>query len=216
MVLHDPIETGEHRRESAHSIAIENAYWNESRRLCHAVIESADDSRDVRAMTVAVVGAVVVGNRIEARDNPAAEIGVTRDAGVDNIDSHAGPGFSAYIAAVQWERALIDAVESPGGRRGGDRGILFDVLYARVASERLRIGITDLDCETFEAARICMVDTPVYRAREGGGVGARVEHHNVSTGNALGIAMHITVAAESSRRHQRDTQKQECTSSHSG
>ena len=113
MVLDDPIESGEYRGERARAIAIENAYRNEPHRFRDAVVRSADEAGDMRAVTITVIGAVGVFDCIEARDQPAAEIAVMRDAGVDDVDSHADSRFIAHIAAVQWERALIDSVESP-------------------------------------------------------------------------------------------------------
>src|SRR2546426_3348195 len=131
MILQDPIETGDHCRDAAQSVAIKNLYRNESRRFRGAVIGSADDARHMRSMTVTVGGAAVVREGIEARNNPAAEIIMPgENAGVDNIDSHAGARSAAHVSPVQWERALIDSIQSPWCRRDGNGRILFDELHA--------------------------------------------------------------------------------------
>src|SRR5213593_2677050 len=130
MILQDPIETGEHRGDRSGSIAVKNAYRNESRRCRHPVIGSADDARDMGSMTITVGRAAVVRKRTEARANPAAEIGVQGDAGIHDIDSHAGASSVAHITAVEWERALIDSIQSPWRGGDGDSGILFDKLHA--------------------------------------------------------------------------------------
>ena len=100
-------------------------------------------------MTIAVSGAAVVRDGIEARDKPAAEIGVLGNAGVHDIDRHTEARFGTDVTAVERERALIDAIEPPRCRCDGNRCVLFDKLHACVTSERLRIDVTDLDCQAF-------------------------------------------------------------------
>src|SRR5881394_253118 len=105
MILKDPIETGEQCRDRSCTVAIENAYRDELHRSRYTVSVPADDAGDMGAMTIAVGRASIVVDRVEALGHPATEIGVMRDAGVDDINSHAGSRHAADIAAVQRERA---------------------------------------------------------------------------------------------------------------
>src|SRR5712692_12028044 len=120
MILQDPIEAGQQRRGGPCSSAIKNTNRNESHRFRDAEVGSADDARHMRSMTVAVDGASGVLHGIEARSEPAPEIDVRRDAGIDNIDVHTGSRSAAHITAVQWERPLIDSIQSPWRRRDGN------------------------------------------------------------------------------------------------
>ncbi len=130
------------------------------------------------------------------------------DAGIDDIDSHAGARSAAHISPVEWESALIDSIQSPRRLRGVNSGILFDELHTRVARERLCVGITDLDRETLETAPICMVDSPAVETAHcvcnSRSICARVENQNISPRNVSCAAMNTPVATENRRSYQND------------
>ena len=84
----------------------------------------------------------------------------------------------------------------------------------------MSVGSTDLNREAFEAALVCVVDSPTleiaHRVRNRRSIGTGVEDHNILTRNASRTAMNTPVATESGRSHQGEARNQQCASSHNG
>jgi hypothetical protein len=86
------------------------------------VVAGGGDAGDDRAVAVAVALGVV--DDVGAGGGAALELGVGDvDAGVQDVDRHAGAVGVGPVGAVEREQALVDAVQAPalGGTRR-DRG----------------------------------------------------------------------------------------------
>src|SRR5205085_2742472 len=145
MIADRPVNAGHHIADGSSIFAIENAYGNQRDLFRDSMHGSADDSSDVRAVTVAVGGGQG-RTEIETVPRAAAEVRVRGvDAAVENVRGHAAAGLRVDVALIERQIALIDAIESPSWRRilrcqcdrlshrsAAAHRILFDILDARL------------------------------------------------------------------------------------
>ena len=140
-----PVDAGDHARRGARAGAAEHPYRVQRDRFRHTVGGPADGPGHVRAVAVAVVGALAVAHGREAVADPARELRVGRpEAGVDDVGVDARAGLLVDVGSVQRQVALVDAVEAPGGPGlrgdGLHHAVLLDERDAVVVGELLGLG----------------------------------------------------------------------------
>ncbi len=83
--------------------------------LRDAVSRRANYSRNVCAVTVAVVGAISIRDFGHCTGGPTTELVVSNpDSGVDDIDIYTGPSFAVGVGIVQRQKPSIDPVYTRG------------------------------------------------------------------------------------------------------
>ncbi len=166
-----------------------------------------DRAGDVGAVTVAVLGGVVVVDRVVAVGGAAAEVAVgDADAGVDDVRRHTLPGrVRVGVGAVQREVPLVDPVQAPGGRGGlgaGDaEGAVLDHRGdGRVGGEALGLGLGRTDLVAVQGLGVGPLDVGAVLLRQGtalGGTGTglvRLEGHDVAAGDGVRGALVLDAA----------------------
>src|SRR4051794_30937643 len=114
-----PVHALDHPGDGAGAVAVQHPHRDQLDLLGHAVGGTADGAGDVRAVAVAVLGAVAVVDDVVARLHPASEVLVGGpDAGVDDVGGDALAGLGPAVVVVQRQRVLVDAVQTPAGRVG--------------------------------------------------------------------------------------------------
>ena len=139
------IDAGDHAGVAAVAITIQHAHSPQGHVLRHTVGGAAHGAGNVRAVAVAVDAVAAEG--VVAEDRPAAELRVTvQDARVDDIRRDARTSLIVGVRAVERQRSLVNAVESPGSAvlRAACPHLLIglDVGHQRIAQDALhcRLG----------------------------------------------------------------------------
>ena len=180
-----PVDAGDDLGVGAVAGAVEHADGRQRHALGDAVRGAADRAGDVRAVAVAVGRRAAGGDRVVAGRGAPAEVDVAEpDAGVEDVDGHAGAGRVVAVGRVERQGALVDAVEAP--RRGTGLGGLGDAAGAAeldrgdvgVAADAVGGGRRCGDREALQGMAVRETDLPAVgpgQAR-GGGVDAAGRH----------------------------------------
>src|SRR4051794_5028208 len=115
----DPVHAGDDRADMPGAVAIEDFDGVNRHAACHAIFSRRNGPGHMRAVTIVVLGAG--SKRGRALSDASGEVGIAVvDAGVKHIDVHTRSLSWTVVSAVQWELALVDAIQTPAaGRRGG-------------------------------------------------------------------------------------------------
>lgn len=150
-----PVHPGGDTAHRTRSGAVQDAYGNQVDSLGDAIRGTADRTRDMGSVPVAV--AAVTTPNVEAGRCAASELAVTEpDSGIDDVGGNTRSSGSIAVVTVERQKMLIDTVQSPcslaldsrngyGGRHDHlDDAILLDIGHMRIARQGLGTGLAHL------------------------------------------------------------------------
>ena len=118
MVGADPVHTCDHVGCVSIAGAVQDPNTGDARRFGDPVGGTDGGAGHVRPVPITVRRVAVVIHEVVAGNHATRVLGVRRpNAGIDHV--HGDPGTRARRGegAVQWQGALIDAIQAPGGIR---------------------------------------------------------------------------------------------------
>ena len=116
VVIRDPSHPRDDVRHGTGSVAVEDANAVEGRLGGDAERGSQGGAGAVRAVAIAIVGHVVVVDKVKAGADPVGVLDVVGvNAGVDDVDVNAGAGVvpAWVVDSVERRAALADMIQSP-------------------------------------------------------------------------------------------------------
>mgnify|MGYP006148844919 CR=1 FL=1 len=117
--------------------AVQDPNWHDERRRSNAVIGASNCSSHVRAVTMTVLRPVSVTDSREPCGNSTHQFAVGRThAGVDHVHGYTSTRLGSGVPSVEWQVALINAIETPR-----KRGHTFGGLTLRRDRIRCRRGV---------------------------------------------------------------------------
>ncbi len=195
-MLRHPVDARDDLLGGAGPVVVEHTDGDDLGLLGHPVGGARDGPGDVRAVAVAVVGALVVVHRVEAVRGPAAEVLVADPyAGVDDVGRDAfAPRVGVRVLLVRRRLRLVDAVEAP--RRGvvlggvdGELLVLDDLAHGRVRGEALGVGLRKPRCgEAVDRGRVGAFQLATVLLGERLLVRVLVEYDDVAAAQRSGCA----------------------------
>ncbi len=114
MVGDNPVDARDDVRSAGRTTAVQNSNWHDERRRSNAVIGASNCSSHVRAVTMTVLRPVSITDSREPCGNSTHQFAVGRThAGVDNVHGYTSTRLGSGVPSVEWQVALINAIETP-------------------------------------------------------------------------------------------------------
>ena len=181
MVGRHPVHSRDHAGRGSVSGAVEHADRVQLYLLCHTIVRAAEGASDVRAVSVAVVGASSIVDRAEHSGRATAELGVRgANARVEDVRVHAAAGHAVCCtccpAAATSDRGGPAPRRTALRRRRSRHLIGLDTRDVGMIAQRRDLRCRQSGGESVNAVNVGELELAIVRRHHCTGACARVRH----------------------------------------